>query len=370
MVEDVSVEVNNDLDLGPTNISESGTFTLSGTDEDLFNVDPATGRITFKTNPTEPGEFEVTLTLTDGAGNTHSETVTITVNPDSTDPELDSEDSQTVVEGDLSLVTLEANEPVTWEITGGADADLFEVDAETGALTFKTAQPVGTYVVSLTLTDLVGNSSLQTVTINVVQAGIAAPKSAKFQVQSSGKTKVSWQQSTGAVNYKVKRNNKVVCETRKTYCVVNDKFKRVDTVKVTAFDAQRRSATATASYMAPATPVSPPSGNTLKTTVYFEISEWRFTDKARATLFDFMLKLKRGGYKSVTITAYTDNLGNLRSDTTLSTARAKNVKRYLSYYLPKLKVTISGLGRTNPAEPNLSEAQRKLNRRAVIQASK
>ncbi|MEY3277616.1 MAG: hypothetical protein RLZZ426_102 [Actinomycetota bacterium] len=370
LVDTVSVEVNNDLDLGPTNISETGTFTLSGTDADSFNVDPTTGRITFKTNPTEPGEYEVTLTLTDGSGNTHSETVTITVNPDSTDPELSSDETQTVVVGDLSIVTLEASEPVTWEITGGADADLFDVDADSGALSFKTAQPVGTYVVSFTLTDLSGNTSIKTVTINVVAAGVAAPKSAKFQVQSNDKTKVSWQESDGAVNYKVKRNNKVVCETRKTYCVVNAKFKRVDTVKVTAIDAQKRTATATASYMAPATPVTPPSGKTLKTTVYFDISQWRFNNKARATLFDFMLKLKRGGYKSVTITAYTDNLGNLRSDTTLSKARAKNVKRYLAYYMPKLKVTISGLGRTNPAVPNMSEAQRKQNRRAVIQASK
>jgi outer membrane protein OmpA-like peptidoglycan-associated protein len=83
-----------------------------------------------------------------------------------------------------------------------------------------------------------------------------------------------------------------------------------------------------------------------------------------------MLKLKKGGYKSVSITAYTDNLGSFKSDSTLSKARAKNVKRYLAFYLPKLKITITGLGRTNPAVPNINEAKRKQNRRAVIEASK
>lgn len=226
------------------------------------------------------------------------------------------------------------------------------------------------YELTVKALDANGNFSTKTITVTVRPAGMQAPTNSKFQVQSSGNTKVSWTKPTGAVKYTVKRNARIVCQTRKTYCMVDGAIKRSDTVKVTAFDAQNRTATATATYAAPVTPPTPPSGSKLKKTVLFEISDWHFTAKARTTLYNFMLKLKRGGYKSVVITAYTDDLGNLQSDTTLSTARAKNVKRYLAYYMPKLKITISGLGRTNPAVPNLSEAQRKKNRRAVIEASK
>ena len=81
----------------------------------------------------------------------------------------------TIDEGEKAVFTFEADKNVTWSIGGGANGDLFEIDAATGALTFKTApafDPNGSnsYVVVITATDDAGNVSTQTLTVTLFAA--------------------------------------------------------------------------------------------------------------------------------------------------------------------------------------------------------
>ncbi len=76
--------------------------------------------------------------------------------------------------------TVQANDPegdgFTFSITGGADGGLFEIDADTGALTFKTAPDVerpgdagadNVYEVEVTTTDDFGKTDVQTISVIV-----------------------------------------------------------------------------------------------------------------------------------------------------------------------------------------------------------
>ena len=55
------------------------TYSLSGTNADLFTIDSATGKVTYKVSPTSEGDNDITITAKDTAGNTSTQDVTITV---------------------------------------------------------------------------------------------------------------------------------------------------------------------------------------------------------------------------------------------------------------------------------------------------
>ncbi len=73
-----------------------------------------------------------------------------------------------------------ANESVTWDVRGG-DSDLFKIDSSTGALSFKTApdfedpkdtNKINSYSTIVYATDTAGNSSNQTITVEVSNTDI------------------------------------------------------------------------------------------------------------------------------------------------------------------------------------------------------
>lgn len=132
------------------------TYSLSGTDASKFNIDAATGVLTFKTAPnreapTDVGGdnvYDVIVTATDG-GKTDTQAVAVTVTNVNEAPVITSNGgsptgSVSIAEDIVAVTTVQVNDPdagttLAYEITGGADASLFDIDAATGALTFKTA---------------------------------------------------------------------------------------------------------------------------------------------------------------------------------------------------------------------------------------
>lgn len=115
----------------------------------------------------------ITLTVEDDAGNSDTDTITITV-LDVTDPVADAGPDQMVPVG--TEVTLDGSNSsddagvVSWEWTfedGGEDVTL---TGETETYTFENA---GTYVVTLTVEDDAGNSDTDTVTIRVSSPPVA-----------------------------------------------------------------------------------------------------------------------------------------------------------------------------------------------------
>lgn len=172
------------------------TYSLSGDDAALFQIDTSTGTLTFRAAPNfeSPQDldannaYRLTVTVSDGRlSDTQAITVTVTnVDEPGNEPPFISSNGggatatisvaenattvTTVVAGDV-----DAGSSVTYSISGGADASLFSINANTGALrfvaapNFENAQDVGTnngYEVIVSASD--GSlSDTQTVNVNV-----------------------------------------------------------------------------------------------------------------------------------------------------------------------------------------------------------
>ena len=123
---------------------------VSGNDAGLFEIDAETGAITYVgtgENFEGHGDFELTVRASDGNLSTQA-TVTVTVTDVNEVPEFSSDSySFTLAEnGDgstaaIALGTVSATDPdidstVRYMIVSGNDAGLFEINAETGAITY------------------------------------------------------------------------------------------------------------------------------------------------------------------------------------------------------------------------------------------
>ncbi len=181
------------------------TYSLSGTDAALFKIDTATGAVSFKDAPnfeapadagadnvydiqvivsdgTLSGALAVGITVTDVAENTINTPPTIT-GGDRVEISLD-ENTKAVTT--IMSTDPDAGEVATYSITGGADASLFSIDTQTGALAFIAApdfeQPNANggpadqkYEVLVRATDSHGEFDEQLVTVNVANVNDNAP---------------------------------------------------------------------------------------------------------------------------------------------------------------------------------------------------
>ena len=129
------------------------TYSISGgTDADLFNINAMTGAITFKAPPNfeAPADFggdnvyDIRVHAEDGAL-AADRALAITVTNINEAPIINSAATSTTPEGvnnatAVYIVTAtdqDTNAILTYAIQGGADANLFKIDALTGAVTFK-----------------------------------------------------------------------------------------------------------------------------------------------------------------------------------------------------------------------------------------
>jgi hypothetical protein len=168
--------------------NETVVWGLAGTDAGAFNMS-LSGEVSFRVaadfdlpiDQNGDNIYQVTVTGTDGAGNTANFSVVVTVTagpqPDTTPPVVTGPTGNvtSVVEGQTAVATLSADEVVGWSLTG-ADAAAFSIDSATGALTFATApdfeNPDDTdrdniYQVTIVATDPSGNFSQFVLTVTV-----------------------------------------------------------------------------------------------------------------------------------------------------------------------------------------------------------
>jgi ribosomal protein S11 len=179
--------------------NEAVTWTLTGgADQARFEVSGSTLR--WASNGTKNYEapddagtnntYVAQVTATDALLNATNQTVTVTVtDADEVAPTITSASSGNCAENATLSFALEADEAVTWTITGGADADVFEINVNelrwtgNGVLDYETPEDAdanNTYVVQVTATDALNNSSNQTITItvtDVVEGGSTAGES-------------------------------------------------------------------------------------------------------------------------------------------------------------------------------------------------
>ncbi|OWV27859.1 Ig-like domain-containing protein, partial [Halomonas campaniensis] len=127
------------------------TYTLSGTDAALFNLDANSGALSFKSAPDfeAPADaggnnvYDVILTASDGSLSSAPQALSITVTDVNEAPVFSTANKVSVTENTIAVTTLVATDAdgdlLTYSLTGGADQALFTLDANSGALSFKSA---------------------------------------------------------------------------------------------------------------------------------------------------------------------------------------------------------------------------------------
>ena len=171
-------------------VQASGTglsYSLSGTDASLFEID-ANGEITFKAspdyeNPTDAdgdNSYELELTITDASGETKTEAVTIVVEDKATPVVSGLPTSVTENTKVVGTATVTGGSDFTYTL-GGADAALFEVDAN-GQISFKSdadfeaptdSDADNTYDLTLEVKNSDGEVVLETLSVAVQDLGPA-----------------------------------------------------------------------------------------------------------------------------------------------------------------------------------------------------
>ena len=210
------------------------TYTLSGTDGDSFEIDPATGQISVGADTEVDYEtvmsYTVTVTATDPAGQSDEIAVTIDVVDDANEPpaiggtvpaSFDEGTATVPLSGaDLTVVMFTARDPdpdnnnndITWSVSG-PDAGDFTITG--GALTFRSspnyeapadADGDNEYEVTVSATDADSNrgensvkikvaneDELGTVALSAVQARVGVALTASLSDIDGAVTGVTWQ---------------------------------------------------------------------------------------------------------------------------------------------------------------------------------
>lgn len=179
-VTDVNSTDNSDTEGAGLTYSKT-TANSGGIDNGLFTLDPITGVLTFISPPNfespidngNDNSYEVQVTVTDSSGLTDTQDITVTVSDANDSPvitsdgglataSVDAEENQTAV---TTVVATDEDLPaqtLTFSITGGDDQDKFDINSQSGVLTFITApdfenpEDVGEdniYDVQVTVTD-------------------------------------------------------------------------------------------------------------------------------------------------------------------------------------------------------------------------
>jgi VCBS repeat-containing protein len=170
------------------------SYSLSGTDAALFNINSGTGVVTFKTAPNfeapadagANNQYNFIVTATDAGGLSDDQAVAITVANVNEAPTVTSGAAATVNENQTAAYTTTATDPdagtvLTYSLSG-TDAALFDINSGTGVVTFKTAPNFeapadaganNQYNFIVTATDAGGLSDDQAVAITVANVNEA-----------------------------------------------------------------------------------------------------------------------------------------------------------------------------------------------------
>ncbi len=163
-------EVGSDYLAAPSVSGGTGPYTWSVSAGSLpagLSLDAGTGEITG--TPTAAGTSTFDLVATDVFGNvaTQAESVTVSTDPGITSPALPG--GEVGVGYDVTLSASGGLGPYTWSISGGSLPAGLSLDAGTGEIT-GTPTAAGTSTFDVTATDLFGNMSTQTESVDVVAA--------------------------------------------------------------------------------------------------------------------------------------------------------------------------------------------------------
>ncbi len=198
------VEATDDTDSEGSGLTYSLTTNTGGADNSLFTLDGSTGVLTFSAPPDfeAPGDtngdndYEVEVTVTDSAGLTDTQNITVTVTDvlENTAPVITSLGGgdtavDSIPETGTSIENMSATDDLdtvgsglTWSVTGGDDQTKFGITANTGILVFNNLpdfeNPTDTngdnvYEVQVTVTDSGGLTDTQDIAVTVTDVNEA-----------------------------------------------------------------------------------------------------------------------------------------------------------------------------------------------------
>jgi hypothetical protein len=164
--------------------SRGTTYSLESESDDL-SIDSDTGVVTLNTAAVAGSVYNFTVTAADADGNSIDQQVTLTVNeiPDYVDPVFMSGSVADVIdensgEGQIIYTAVAADEnPVTYTLGAGSDEAL-SINPESGEVTLQVSPDAETqdqYSFTVVATDLAGNGSEQSVTLDIKNLDEVAP---------------------------------------------------------------------------------------------------------------------------------------------------------------------------------------------------
>ena len=195
-----------------TDTGDTNTFAITGgSDSAKFTINSSTGVLVFNTapdyeSPTDLGAdntYNVQVTVVDSQGAKDVQDISVVVrDANDTAPAITSNGggdtaSVSLIAGSTAVTTVTATdadsgETLTYYLAGGADQDLFDLNASTGVLVFKTAAVNGTYDVTVGVHDAVGqvagHTDTQALTVSVTTTDISPPTAVITPVPSPRNT--------------------------------------------------------------------------------------------------------------------------------------------------------------------------------------
>ena len=156
-------------------------YSIEGDDSSFFNLNSVTGVLTLKNLPDYETKqsYALRIKATDTAGNEATQNLSVKILdidesvPDITPPTFSSTDRASVNENQTNALTLKAvdiGSTVSYSISG-TDASAFNLNKNTGLLTFKVSPDYETkksYSLIATATDISGNEVSQNISISIV----------------------------------------------------------------------------------------------------------------------------------------------------------------------------------------------------------
>ncbi|WP_432464641.1 beta strand repeat-containing protein [Agarivorans sp. QJM3NY_33] len=172
-------------------VSDGVTYSLAGTDADLFSIDDESGEVSLTGNPDYEAKpnYSFTVVASDVAGNSTEQAVSLAINNlDDTKPKFTSGDEAATIDENSGAAQVvytatatddgDVSDGVTYSLAG-TDADLFSIDDESGEVSLTDdpnyeAKP--NYSFTVVASDVAGNSTEQAVSLAINNLDDTKPK--------------------------------------------------------------------------------------------------------------------------------------------------------------------------------------------------
>ena len=148
-------------------------------DTEIFDIDPATGEISFSPVQEDVGTHDVTITVTDAEGESDSGIMRLTVRNVNDPPAIEPIEDMTIFEDDMLNVVVVASDPdigydAAEKLVFTDDSMLFDIDEDTGLISY-TAGPTdaGVYRIRISVTDSYSETAETTFELEIVDVNHA-----------------------------------------------------------------------------------------------------------------------------------------------------------------------------------------------------